>query len=248
MGPKGWLAPGEGRQARGAGLIQNGPRTATLASGPRDTTSVAGVRAPAGEGLSSRSSIRRRCRCLVQQPGVEAGSLSTPPPLPRPPQALACARTSCPPERSGSAGFLGFAGQGYWQSHPVPKALRPRIAPPSGLPCPGGGVGSPPAGGEEEEAPRGGGGQGGGGERDRDRDKEREENSSVRNWPAEEKPNFSTVNSCRAEEGRRRGRRADGEGRGMEWRCLQPETQLATKEGLGRGVWLGCPKKTRREG
>lgn len=180
MGPKCWLAPGEGRQARGAGLIQNGPRTATLASGPRDTTSMAGVRAPAGEGSSSRSSIRRRCRCLVQQPGVEAGSLSTPPSLPRPPQALACARTSCPPERSGSAGFLGFAGQGYWQSHPVPKALRPRIAPPSGLPCPGGGVGSPPAGGgEEEEAPQGGGGQGGGGERDRD--KEREENS-VRNW------------------------------------------------------------------
>lgn len=245
MGPKCWLAPGEGRQARGAGLIQNGPRTATLASGPRDTTSMAGVRAPAGEGSSSRSSIRRRCRCLVQQPGVEAGSLSTPPSLPRPPQALACARTSCPPERSGSAGFLGFAGQGYWQSHPVPKALRPRIAPPSGLPCPGGGVGSPPAGG------RGGGGPAewrgaGRGRRERQRQRERRKQRKKLGLQKRNQTSaLSTVVEQRRGEG---GWRGGGEGRGMEWRCLQPETQLATREGLGRGMWLGCPKKTRGEG
>lgn len=41
MGQKGWLAPGKGNHARGAGLIQNGPRTAALASDPRDTTGVA---------------------------------------------------------------------------------------------------------------------------------------------------------------------------------------------------------------
>lgn len=41
MGQKGWLAPGEGKHAQGAGLIQNGPRTAALASDPRDTTRVA---------------------------------------------------------------------------------------------------------------------------------------------------------------------------------------------------------------
>lgn len=68
-----------------------------------------------------------------------AAAAAAAPPLP----ALACARTSCPPEL-GSAGFLGFVGQGYWQNHPAPKALRPRIAPPSGLPCPA--AGRPPAG------------------------------------------------------------------------------------------------------
>ena len=159
MGPKGWLAPGEGRQARGAGLIQNGPRTATLASGPKGHHQRGGCEG-AGRGRVVLP-LQHPQKAPPPRPaaGVEAGSLSTPPSLPRPPQALARARTSWPPERSGSAGFLGFAGQGYWQSHPVPKALRPRIAPPSGLPCPGGGVGSPPAGKEEEEAPRGGGGQ-----------------------------------------------------------------------------------------
>lgn len=50
MGQRGWLAPGKGGHAQGAGLIQNGPRTVTLASDPRDTTEVACVRAPAGEG------------------------------------------------------------------------------------------------------------------------------------------------------------------------------------------------------
>lgn len=41
MGQRGWLAPGKGRHAQGAGLIQNGPRTAALASDPRDATKVA---------------------------------------------------------------------------------------------------------------------------------------------------------------------------------------------------------------
>lgn len=53
MGQKGWLAPGEGKRAQGAGLIQNGPRTATLALDPRDNRGggvVVHVRAPAGEG------------------------------------------------------------------------------------------------------------------------------------------------------------------------------------------------------
>lgn len=153
MGQKGWLAPGEGKRAQGAGLIQNGPRTATLALDPRDTRGWGGG---ACEGTSwgggsppAPGSLRVPPPRPAAGPGlVEAGGLSTPPSLPLPPQALACARTSCPPERSGPAGFLGFAGQGYWQSHPVPKALRPRIAPPSCLPgrisCPSLGFESAP--------------------------------------------------------------------------------------------------------
>ena len=184
MGQKGWLAPGEGKRAQGAGLIQNGPRTATLALDPRDTRGWGGG---ACEGTSwgggsppAPGSLRVPPPRPAAGPGlVEAGGLSTPPSLPLPPQALACARTSCPPERSGPAGFLGFAGQGYWQSHPVPKALRPRIAPPSCLPCPRWAAHRP---GGNEEAPWVGAGRGKERDRDRDRDKEREE-KSVRNWP-----------------------------------------------------------------
>lgn len=178
MGQKGWLAPGEGKHARGAGLIQNGPRRATRASAPRDTTRWPCVRAPAGEGavLPLRHPLKAPPPRPAAWPARSAAGLSTPPSLPPPPRALACARTSCPPERSGSAGFLGFAGQGYWQSHPVPKALRPRIAPPSGLPCPGWAARQPGGGaGEgwrEEEAPREG--RGGEGETETETETKRE--------------------------------------------------------------------------
>lgn len=137
---------------------------------------------------------------------VEAGGLSTPPSLPPPLRALACARTSCPPERSGSAGFLGFAGQGYWQSHPVPKALRPRIAPPSGLPCPGWAARQP---GAEGGGPAGGAGRGRR-DRDRDRDKKREE-KSVRNWPCRTETTCQHCQQLRSRVGWRQGGRNGGE-------------------------------------
>lgn len=207
MGQKGWLAPGEGKHARGAGLIQNGPSRAALALDPRDTTGWPCVRAPAGEGAVLP--LQHPLKAPPPRPAagpVEAGGLSTPPHLPPPPRALACARTSCPPERSGSAGFLGFAGQGYWQSHPVPKALRPRIAPPSGLPCPGRAARQPGA--------RGGGPAGGAGrgrrDRDRDRDKKREE-KSVRNWPCGTETTRQHCQQSRSRVGWRQGGRNGGE-------------------------------------
>lgn len=89
MGQKSWLAPGEGKHARGAGLIQNGPRTAALASDPRDTTRWPCVRAPAGEG-SPPPSIHRRHRRLVQQPGWLRQAAS--------PRLLLCRRRGPSPE------------------------------------------------------------------------------------------------------------------------------------------------------
>lgn len=206
-GRKAGLLRARAKHARGAGLIQNGPRRAALASDPRDTTGWPCARAPAGEGAVLP--LQHPLKAPPPRPAagpVEAGGLSTPPSLPPPLRALACARTSCPPERSGSAGFLGFAGQGYWQSHPVPKALRPRIAPPSGLPCPGWAARQP---GAEGGGPAGGAGRGRR-DRDRDRDKKREE-KSVRNWPCRTETTRQHCQQLRSRAGWRQGGRNGGE-------------------------------------
>lgn len=89
-GQKGWLAPGEGGQARGAGLIQNGPRTAALASDPGDTPGVAACEGAGwGAGLLLQHPLKAPPCRRVQRPGGRGRQPPPPPPpLPPPPPEL----------------------------------------------------------------------------------------------------------------------------------------------------------------